>query len=260
MMDENKDKMLKITGAAPEISWLCRDEGRKVRVHMAGLGDVGQNVAIGLTTLGGEKISGLGLYDLNEMQCRRMQTELSQIADPFTGRVFPHIKLLKKEELFDCDVFLFCATRSVPDLNSGITDVRMAQYAANKPIVESYAGQAAEDGYRRVVARRMVVNIGEEWHSAALLQVFLDFVLELIEAAHHDILIAGRLKLDIAGCSSWFRIPWICCVWLPPGQGADRYSSHSRRRSLVHRKSSRQPAGLCILCTRCSSRAADSAS
>ena len=148
MMDENKDKMLKITGAAPEISWLCRDEGRKVRVHMAGLGDVGQNVAIGLTTLGGEKISGLGLYDLNEMQCRRMQTELSQIADPFTGRVFPHIKLLKKEELFDCDVFLFCATRSVPDLNSGITDVRMAQYAANKPIVESYAGQAAEDGYR----------------------------------------------------------------------------------------------------------------
>ena len=148
MKDENKDKMLKPSCPAPGITWLCREPGKKVRIHMAGLGDVGQNVAIGLTTLGGDKVSRLGLYDLNSAQCLRMQTELSQIADPFTGRVFPQITLPKAEELFDCDVFLFCATRSVPALNSGITDVRMAQYAANKPIVESYARQAAEAGYR----------------------------------------------------------------------------------------------------------------
>ena len=133
---------------APEITWLCKDGGKKIRIHMAGLGDVGQNVAIGLTTLGGEKISELGLFDLNKAQCRRMQTELSQIRAPFSGRSFPEIVLPGAEKLFDCDVFLFCATRSVPSLTSGISDVRMAQYAANKPIVEGYAQQAADDGYR----------------------------------------------------------------------------------------------------------------
>ena len=146
MKDESN--ALKMTGPLPEISWLLREPGKKVRIHMGGLGDVGQNVAIGLTTLGGEKVSELGIYDLNASQCLRMQTELSQIADPFTGRAFPKIVIPEAEELFDCDVFLFCATKAVPPLTSGLSDVRMAQYAANKPIVESYARQAAEVGYR----------------------------------------------------------------------------------------------------------------
>lgn len=135
-------------GPAPEMSWLCREEGKKVRIHMAGLGDVGQNVAVGLTTHGGGKISTLGIYDLNRAQCLRMQTELEQIASPFTGRSFPSIVIPEMEQMFDCDVFLFCATREVPALTSGEKDVRMAQYAANRPIVEGYARRAAESGYK----------------------------------------------------------------------------------------------------------------
>ena len=145
---QDESKKLPLDGAAPEISWLCTRPGKKVRVNMAGLGDVGQNAAIGLTTLGGEMIERLGLYDLNRAQCLRMQTELSQIQAPFTDKSFPEIVLPEAEELFDCDVFLFCATRAVPALDSGIKDVRMAQYEANRPIVCAYAQQAAKAGYR----------------------------------------------------------------------------------------------------------------
>lgn len=144
----NRDEKLIPAGPTPDFSWLCTEPGKKVRIHIAGLGDVGQNVAIGLTTLGGEIISELGLYDLNESQCTRMQMELSQIAAPFTGKRFPKIVLPGAERLFDCEVFLFCATRAVPPLTSGISDVRMAQYDANRPIVESYARQALKAGYR----------------------------------------------------------------------------------------------------------------
>ena len=132
----------------PEISWLCHRPGKKLRLSMAGLGDVGQNIAIGLTTLSGDKIERLGIYDLNSAQCRRMQTELSQIADPFSGRAFPEIVIPGENELFDCDVFVFCATRSVPALDSGVADVRMAQYEANRPIVKGYARKAAGAGFK----------------------------------------------------------------------------------------------------------------
>lgn len=128
--------------------WLKKDADDRKRIHLAGLGDVGQNVALGLTLLGGETVEKIGLFDLNEAQCQRMETELSQVAAPLFQRRIPEVSVITKEEMFDCDVFLFCATKSVPALKSGVSDVRMAQYEANRGIVSLYAKQAAAAGYQ----------------------------------------------------------------------------------------------------------------
>lgn len=128
--------------------WLQKDRTDRKRIHLAGLGDVGRNVAIGLTLLGEEVVECIGLYDLNESQCKRMETELSQIAAPPGGKRIPPVASVSWKDIFACDVFLFCATKSVPALGSGVKDVRMAQYEANSEIVAIYAREAARTGYR----------------------------------------------------------------------------------------------------------------
>jgi malate/lactate dehydrogenase len=117
------------------------------RLQLAGLGDVGQNVAIGLTLLGGRQIDTIGLYDLNTAQVQRMETELSQFAPPPGGERLPRVYAVREEELFDCDVFLFCATKAVPEVGSEAGDVRMAQYEANKKIVGLYGQMASDRNY-----------------------------------------------------------------------------------------------------------------
>lgn len=128
--------------------WLMKKKNDRKCIHIAGLGDVGRNTALGLALLGGEEIEKIGLYDLNEAQCRRMEMELSQIAAPPGGRRIPKVSVVSKEQMFACDVFLFCATKSVPALDSEVKDVRMAQYEANRGIVALYAQQAVLAGYR----------------------------------------------------------------------------------------------------------------
>lgn len=132
--------------------WLQKDKKDRKRIHLTGLGDVGRNVALGLTLLGGEQLEAIGLYDLNEAQCRRMETELSQIAPPPGGGRIPPVSAVAWEHIFDCDVFLFCATKSVPALGSGVKDVRMAQFEANRRIVSLYARQAVRSGYKGLFA------------------------------------------------------------------------------------------------------------
>lgn len=132
--------------------WLQRNPKERKRIHLAGLGDVGRNVALGLTLLGGELVEHIGVYDLNEAQCRRMEMELSQVAPPPGGKRIPSVSAVLWEEIFACDVFLFCATKSVPALDSGVKDVRMAQYEANKEIAALYAREAARAGYRGLFA------------------------------------------------------------------------------------------------------------
>lgn len=124
------------------------DSAAKYRIQMAGLGDVGQNAAIGLTLLGGDQIESIGLYDLNRAQVKRMETELSQFSAPPGGKRLPDVYGVTEEALFDCDVFLFCATKAVPAIGSAVGDVRMAQYEANRKIAALYAGMASERGYQ----------------------------------------------------------------------------------------------------------------
>ncbi|MCR5162334.1 MAG: lactate dehydrogenase, partial [Lachnospiraceae bacterium] len=128
--------------------WLQAVENREKRVNLAGLGDVGMNTALGLILTGAGLVDSIGLYDLNADQCARLETEFSQIMPPPGQQSLPAVRILRQEELFDCDIFLFCATRSIPAVGSGVKDVRMAQYEANRRILAFYAQEAAKKVYK----------------------------------------------------------------------------------------------------------------
>ncbi len=119
------------------------DTGKK-RVHLLGLGDVGSTLAIGLKLLGGESLHTLGVYDINEHQRRRYEMELNQII------VNPEIKVeaLNGDDLFHCDVFVFCASKYVPKVGEKVADVRMIQFEENSKIVEIYAKMARNSGFK----------------------------------------------------------------------------------------------------------------
>ena len=127
--------------------FLSRGTGDRKVVHIAGLGDVGRTMAIGLALEGGDVIERIGLFDLSENQAKRMAIELEQIAYPCLSRRTPAVRPIAESEIFNCDIFLFCATKSIPEVGSGVQDVRMAQYEANRGIVAIYARKAAEASF-----------------------------------------------------------------------------------------------------------------
>jgi len=45
-------------------------------------------------------------------------------------------------------VFIFAAAKAIPAVGSGVQDVRMAQFDANRPLVETFARQARKAGFR----------------------------------------------------------------------------------------------------------------
>ncbi len=108
----------------------------RLRLTLVGLGDVGGTLLTALKLLGDE-ISEIGVYDPNEALCRRYELELNQILD----RPEPRIVLRSPDALFDCDVFLFTASRGVPPLGAS-GDVRMAQLEANREMLKPYAALA----------------------------------------------------------------------------------------------------------------------
>jgi hypothetical protein len=58
------------------------------------------------------------------------------------------VEIVTPERLFDCDVFVFVASKGIPPVDSGIRDVRMAQYDANAAIVRQYARMARKSRFR----------------------------------------------------------------------------------------------------------------
>ena len=122
-------------------------EGEKLRVHIAALGDVGATTLMGLKLLGGDVIETIGIIDLDENRMKRYEAECNQICYPWAYDVLPKVVLLKEDELFDCDVFIFCATKGVPPVGTAVRDVRMQQLKANRSIVEIYAKKARACGY-----------------------------------------------------------------------------------------------------------------
>lgn len=126
--------------------------GQKKRVHLLAVGDVGSVLLTTLKLLGGDCISAIGISDLNEASVQRWVAELSQVSFPWDYDALPTVEALQPEQLFDCDVFLFAAAKAVPSLDSGVSDVRMAQFAANRPLVEHFARQARDAGFRGLFA------------------------------------------------------------------------------------------------------------
>ena len=113
-------------------------------MHLLAVGDVGGTLLTALKLLGGGCISAIGIRDLNENTVSRWTAEMSQIAWPWDYNSLPEVEAISENQLFDCDVFIFAATKAIPAVGSGVQDVRMAQFAANRPLVEQFAKQARE--------------------------------------------------------------------------------------------------------------------
>lgn len=121
---------------------------KKQRVHLLGLGNVGANCLLSMVLLGGDVISDIGIYDRDEAQMARWQLEMNQIAGPAGRGDFPHVSGLQTETLFDCDVFIFAASRGVPEPGKETGDVRVLQYEQNKRILAEYARLARSVSYQ----------------------------------------------------------------------------------------------------------------
>ena len=120
----------------------CQPKPGKKRVHLLAVGDVGGTLLTALKLLGGDYISTIGICDLNEKTVARWTAEMGQIAWPWDYDALPEVEPVGAEHLFDCDVFIFAATKAIPPVGSGVKDVRMAQFDANRPLVENFARQA----------------------------------------------------------------------------------------------------------------------
>ena len=116
-----------------------------LRVSLVGLGDVGSTVLTGLVLLGRE-IDEIRIFDPNPSACRRYELEMNQILSP-DGSPMPRVRPCSEAELFDCDLFLFTASRGVPPLGQA-GDVRMLQFQANRDMLRHYARLARKARFR----------------------------------------------------------------------------------------------------------------
>lgn len=121
---------------------------RKRRVHLLALGDVGSTLLMGLRLMGGDVIGSIGICDLRPGVSQRWEFELNQINLPGDYDQLPPVEIVDVEHIFACDVFLFCASRFVPDTAVKTGDVRMAQYELNRELAASYGRMARDKGFK----------------------------------------------------------------------------------------------------------------
>ena len=112
----------------------------RLKLTLVGLGDVGGTVLTALKLLGRE-IETIQVFDFNEALGRRYCLELGQVLS-LDGAPMPTVRLCREDQLFDCDLFLFTASKGVPPVGQEQGDVRMAQYEANRTMLASYARRA----------------------------------------------------------------------------------------------------------------------
>ena len=124
----------------------------KNRVNIIALGDVGTTMLTGLRLLGSDLIREMGIIDLNRNNLERLEMEINQIGYPFGMKDLPPVSIVNEDALFACDIVIFCASKGVPAVQSGETDVRMAQLEANREIIAHYAGLARKAEFRGMVA------------------------------------------------------------------------------------------------------------
>ena len=133
------------------IGWermLQTPENGKKRVNILAIGDVGSTLLMGLKLLGGDVISRIGICDISEKLTARWEFEMGQVSLPWDYDAFPEVTVVTPENLFDCDVFVFAASKGIPPVGSEVTDVRMAQFESNAELVRHYARMARQQGFR----------------------------------------------------------------------------------------------------------------
>ena len=120
----------------------------KKRVNILAIGDVGSTLLTGLKLLGGDVVSSIGICDLSGQITARWEFEMGQISLPWQYDAFPEVEVVSPEELFDCDMFVFVASKGIPPVGSQVKDVRMYQFENNAKIVAHYAKMAREKGFQ----------------------------------------------------------------------------------------------------------------
>ncbi|MTI46909.1 MAG: lactate dehydrogenase [Firmicutes bacterium] len=125
---------------------------KKWKVNVLGLGDVGTTLLTGLRLLGDDSISEIGIYARSKNKVKRWVLEMNQVLSPFNSKSFPTVVGVSKEELFDCDMFVFCASKGVPPVGSDIDDVRMFQFKENSKIITEYGKMAREKDFKGIFA------------------------------------------------------------------------------------------------------------
>mgnify|MGYP003094324709 FL=1 len=142
-----------MTGTSADMEWFRREPKKeKKRVHVMALGDVGSTLLLGLKLLGGDCIHTIGIFDVRKEFEARFEFEMNQVTHPGAYGGLPPVEIVPEEQLFACDVFVFCASRGVPPISETKMDVRMAQYEANAGLVELYAKKAVAAGFRGLFA------------------------------------------------------------------------------------------------------------
>jgi hypothetical protein len=131
---------------------LQSDTRESYSINLVGLGDVGGTLLTGLRLLGGDIVKSIGIYDPKPSNKDRWYFEASQIYGPSGGRPFPQIKKIEEPDLFDCDMFVFCASRGVPPVGDEKKDVRMVQFEGNAAILSIYAKMARERRFKGIFA------------------------------------------------------------------------------------------------------------
>ncbi len=119
----------------------------KKRVNILAIGDVGSTLLTGLKLLGGDVISRIGICDISEQNLLRWEFEMGQVSLPWNYDALPEVEIVPQERLFDCDVFVFVASKGIPPVGSQVRDVRMAQFESNAELVRIYARMAREQDF-----------------------------------------------------------------------------------------------------------------
>lgn len=120
----------------------------KKRVNILAIGDVGSTLLTGLKLMGGDVISSIGICDLSDQITARWEFEMGQIALPWQYDAMPEVEVIPPENLFDCDMFVFVASKGIPPVGSQVKDVRMYQFENNAKIVTHYAKLARQSGFK----------------------------------------------------------------------------------------------------------------
>lgn len=144
----NKRQLVSVNTSYP--TWqdvLVPHSHKRWKINIAGLGDVGGILLSGLKLLSPETVSAIGIYDIDKNKISRYEMEINQIL-PIKTDI--DIKGIDVDELFDCDMFIFCITKGVP--SDAKKDVRLAQYEGNSRIINEYAKSARKNKFKGMFA------------------------------------------------------------------------------------------------------------
>lgn len=151
MIEEKKRSIWELAPGADDLKLTSSLKREGLRVNILALGDVGATLLMGLKTMGGGLIERIGIYDVNPQVMSRYEMEMNQIGWPFGEKMLPEVVCLAQEDLFDCDMFVFCASKTVPPIGAS-GDVRMIQLEANSKIAAEYGRMAGEKKFKGIFA------------------------------------------------------------------------------------------------------------